>query len=326
MNILYIPFSFEDALYDLQRKAKVWYERSKKKNKEVFIIYHDSDKVTNQDNIHKALQNGECHIYILSHGMDTSQLIVCNQTVDDDTYRELTIESVAKNFITDLVIPNFSDKNVIKLFFCDEYRLENKSRCMAEQFRKQLGEALQKMEIEYYSKVSLTVPGIEAQSLFAGAKGAVKVLHMSNDVFDFNLTCLVGKAKMFRHGLNEQTSVSAPSSCLLSARFFGRPLQHKKVEYPEYSHPILKELAKKFVRIIQSDKLLSKNQDNIIDELLSLLPRNIKSYMVGSTKFTGKSVKLEFNINKEILKLYLKELGIAPEKSEISENQKNKII
>ncbi|MCW8470948.1 hypothetical protein OQJ19_09860 [Fluoribacter gormanii] len=320
MKILYIPFSIEDALFDLQRKANIWYERSKKKNADVFIVYHDSGKVAQQEKIQQALQNGEGYIYILSHGMDTSKFMVCNQSIDDDTYQELTIEKVAEHFIKDLVISNFSDKNIVKLFFCDECRLENKSRSMAEQFRKQLGESLQKIEIEYYSEVSLSVPGVEEHSLFGGAKGALKTLRMSNDIFDFNLTCLVGKAKTFRHGLNEKSSISALSSSVSSARFFDSRVQQEKVKYPKYSHPILKNLAEKLVKLIQSDKLLSKNQEHIIDELLAFLPRDIKSYKESSIKFTGKSIKLEFTINKAILALYLNKLGITTEESETLES------
>ncbi|WP_454786148.1 hypothetical protein [Legionella sp. WA2024007413] len=325
MKILYIPFSFEDALFDLQKKANVWYERSKRNGEELFIIYHGSGKVDTQLSLKQALQKGQCHIYILSHGMNTSKYTVCNQSIDDDAYQELGIEDVAAHFTEDLVIPNFSDNNVIKLFFCDEYRQENKSRSMAEQFRKHLDKSLQKIEIEYYSEVSLSVPGA-ARSVLGGAKGALKTLHMTNDLFDLSLTCLAGKAKTFRHGLNEQPFTSV-SSFSVSARFFDPPRKPEKINYPEYSHPILQEFAEKLVRIIQCDKILSKNQHYLIGELLFLLPRDIKSYQVSGLKFTGKSIILEFNINKELLNLYLNQFAISPEQSEsLQTSQKNKML
>ncbi|WP_238589428.1 hypothetical protein [Legionella cincinnatiensis] len=308
MKILYIPFTFEDALFDLAAKAGKWRKDYESKGKEVVVIYHDSHEIVEKEEVQAALKAGTCQIYILSHGINTPKLIVGNQTKEDENYKELTIEEVAKNFKSDLAIEGFSNNNIVKLFFCDEYARKNKPRQMAEQFRKQLGESHQAMEIKYYTDVSIGLPGTGTDGLLS-SKGAVRAFQMKNDLFCFNLSCVVGRARAFRQGLDVVEDASK-YNFFTSAR--------KAVEYPKFSHPILDHLAHELVNMIQHDKFFSKNQSVIIDELLGSLPLDISGYLVESLTITGKNLKFEMRINKSRLEEFLIKSGVIIEDESIA--------
>lgn len=296
MKILYIPFSLEDAFYDLEAKATMWQKEYKNKGKEVAVIYHDSPAVVQQQHIQKALHAGSCQIYILSHGIDRPDLIVANQTKSDEEYKEMTIKEVAERFKTDLVNEGFSSNNIVKLYFCDAYAKNNKPRKMAQEFRDQLAKSLKTMEIKYYSDVNICPPGIGVSDALS-AKEALRSFPLKNDFFCFNLLCPVGRVREFRQGLNviESRSTAHP--------FFAGT--SKPIHYPEYSHVLLKQLAQQLVQMIQNDNVLAKNKSVIIDELLLCLPRTISEYLVDSLSITGKTMKFEMRINLEKLNDYL---------------------
>lgn len=306
MKILYIPFSLEDAFFDLQFKAIKWHKVDEEKGKDVAIVYHGSEQMMKQEKVQQALQAGECKIYILSHGINTPELMVSNQTVEDDTYKVMTINDVAEHFKSDLVIRGFSNDNIVKLFFCDEYGQDNKSCRMAKQFREQLGKAHQAMEIKYYTDVSIGIPGTRIDGLLR-AKGAVRSFQMTNDLFYFNLSCVVGRAKNFRQGLDETKAIASKSCFFISS-------PQKKIKYPEFSHPILKRFAEELVKIVQSDKAFTRNQGIIIDELLQSLPRTITQYLVNSLTINCQNLKLDIRINKPLLESYLIKAGVISPK------------
>lgn len=301
MKILYIPFSLEDALGDLEVKASKWRKDYESKGKDVVVIYHDSPEIVQKENIQKALREGDCQIYILSHGIDSPELIVANQAKYDEDYKEMAITEVAERFKNDLAIEGFSTDNVVKLYFCDAYAKKNKPRQMAEEFRKQLGEPLQPMEIKYYSDVSICAPGMGVDDTLS-SKRAVRSFLLKNDLFCFDLMCAVGRAREFRQGLNVVESRSSEHAFFASAP--------KAVKYPKFSHPLLTQLAQGLVKMIQSDKVLAKNQSVIIDELLLSLPRNLSDYLVHSLTIGGKNLKFEMRINIKNLEAYLIQSGV----------------
>ncbi|KTD15108.1 RNA binding protein (contains ribosomal protein S1 domain) [Legionella gratiana] len=301
MKILYVPFSLEDALGDLESKASKWRKDYESKGKEVVVIYHDSPAIAERENIKKALQDGNCQIYILSHGIDSPELVVANQAKYDEDYKEMAIEEVANRFKNDLVIEGFSTDNIAKLYFCDAYAKKNKPRQMAEEFRKQLGEPLQSMEIKYYSDVSICAPGMGIDDLLS-SKRAVRSFLMKNDLFCFDLMCAVGRAREFRQGLNAVESRASDHAFFASAP--------EAIKFPKFSHPILTQLAQGLVKMVQSDKILAKNQSEIINELLLSLPRNLSDYLVDSLIVGGKNLKFEMRINKKNLEAFLMKSGV----------------
>lgn len=303
MKILYIPFTFEDSLFDLEAKASKWRKDYEYKGKEVVVIYHDSNEIVQSEKVQTALKEGNCQIYILSHGINTPKLLVGNQTKEDENYKELTIDEVAENFKSDLMIEGFSNANIVKLFFCDEYAKKNKPRQMAEQFRTQLGESHQSMEIKYYTDVSIGLPGTATDGLLS-SKGAVRAFQMKNDLFCFNFSGLVGRARAFRQGLDVVEDTS-PYSFFSSAP--------TPVKYPKFSHPVLNHLAHELVKMIQNDKFFSKNQSMIIDELLASLPLDISDYLVDSITISGKNMKFEMLINRSLLEAFLIKSGVIIE-------------
>ncbi|WP_115700406.1 hypothetical protein [Legionella sainthelensi] len=318
MKILYIPFTFEDSLFDLEAKASKWRKDYESKEKEVVVVYHDSNEIVQSEQVQAALKEGNCQIYILSHGINTPDLIVANQTKEDENYKELTIEEVARNFKSDLVIEGFSNSNVVKLFFCDEYAKKNKPRQMAEQFRTELGDSHQSMEIKYYSDVSIGLPGTGTDGLLS-SKGAVRAFQMKSDLFCFNFSGVVGRARAFRQGLDVVEDTSTKYDFFKSVP--------KTVKYPKFSHPMLHHLARELVKMIQNDKFFSKNQSLIIDELLRSLPLDISDYLVDSITLNGKNMKFEMLINKSRLEEFLIKSGVIIEDKPItstSESTKSK--
>lgn len=314
MKILYIPFAFEDSLFDLEAKASKWRKDYESKEKEVVVIYHNSNEIVQSDKVQTALKEGNCQIYILSHGINTPDLIVGNQTKEDENYKELTIEEVAKNFKSDLVIEGFSNNNIVKLFFCDEYAKKNKPRQMAEQFRMKLGESHQSMEIKYYSDVSIGLPGGGTDGSLS-SKGAVRAFQMESDLFCFNFLGVVGRARTFRQGLNVVEDTSRKYDFFTSVP--------KAVKYPKFSHPILNHLARELVKMIQNDKFFSKNQSNIIAELLGSLPLDISDYLVDSLTISGKNMKFEMRINKSRLEEFLIKSGVIIEDKPVTSPSKS---
>jgi hypothetical protein len=304
MKILYIPFSLDDAMFDLDAKARKWLKRYQVKDKDAKVFYHGNDNSALQEQVQKALQEGECQIYILSHGINTPKLIVGNQSIPDETYKEMTIDEVAANFESDLLSPKFSKNNVIKLYFCDESGKEHKARKMAVRFREQLSEPYQTIPVKYYTDVSVGVPGSFYAEGLLNTKAAVRTLHMSNDLCHFNLLYVVGNAKSFRHELD------APKDVVHEPQFFKRAA--KAIVYPKFAHPLLKQLAEGLVKIVLDDPIFARNADEIIEELLKTLPRDLKSYLVDSLTITNGKLKLEMHINKPRLESYLSKLGVLP--------------
>lgn len=212
----------------------------------------------------------------------------------------MTIQEVADNFKKDLITSGFSNENIIKLFFCDEYGQDNKSRKMAEAFRLQLGDLHKKIEVKYYTDVSIGRPGSSADSDLGG-KGALRHCQMGNGAFCFKLSCLVGRAKSFREGLNESGN---PSSF-----FSGTNPQSIRLKYPTYSHSVLKYFAQSIVQAINKDKLLSK-QPHLAQDVLNILPTNLNDYLVDSLTLNTKTIVLEMKINKAELIDALQKMGI----------------
>jgi hypothetical protein len=304
MKILYIPFSFDDSLGDLVGKVSKWQESYKNRGKELLTLYHSQESVTHQKNILAAVQTGNCQIYILSHGIAGDKLHVCNQPDVDEFFLALTIEEVAKRFQSDFRNITFPEANVIKLYFCDEGTVENKPKLMAELFRAQLGHGYQDLDIKYYTDVSISIPTAQFGTVLV-SKNAVRQFSKSNELLCFNLMCQVGTPKDFRQSLN--------NSEVANAGFFAG---FRNIKYPKFNHPMIQRLADELVKLIQSDKVLSKAQDGIISGLLEALPKNIEQYLTDSLTIGCPNVKLEMRINKEKLMRYLgigKHIVIADE-------------
>ena len=302
MKILYIPFTFEESLGDLLAKADKWKEAYKAKGKDVVTVYHGTESL-DREKINLALESGDCQIYILSHGVDTPEFIVSNQSKMNKYQKTVTVEEVAANFKADLLIPEFNNDNIVKLFFCDEYAQDNKAKKMAETFRDNLGELYRDLEVKYYTDVSIARPGPVVDSQMS-TKAALRNLKMGNDLICFNLSCVVGNAKSFRHGLNESDT---------SLGFFsGGNTQYEKIIYPKFSHPILKQLADSLIMAVKNDKILSK-RPNIAQEILNLIPTDLKYYLCQGLTLTCNNINLEMKINKEQLVNMLVKMGISLE-------------
>lgn len=304
MKILYIPFTLDEAMFDLDAKARKWLKKYQDKGKDAVVFYHGNEKAALQEQVQKALQEGDCQIYILSHGINTPKLIVGNQSDVDETYKEMTIDEVAANFESDLLSPKFSKDNVIKLYFCDASGKEHKARKMAVRFREQLSEPYQTIPVKYYTDVSIGIPGTYDPKDVLSSKMAKRSVRMSNELCHFNLVYVVGNAKSFRHELDE------PKDVVHEPQFFKSAV--KAIKYPKFAHPLLKQLAEGLVKIVQDDPIFARNADEIIEELLKNLPRDLKSYLVDSLTITSGKLKLEMHINTPRLESYLSKLGVLP--------------
>ena len=298
MKILYLPFTVDEAMYDLFPKALKWCHEYRNKGQEVPVIIHHQSEVPS--NVQKALESGDCKIYILSHGINKPELVVGNQTELDEDYQEISIDEIAERFTLDLISPKFNNDNIVKLFFCDEFAQDNKARRMAEQFRSRLDKAHENMEVKYYTDVSIGRPGTGDEKF--GAKLAVRQHQMNSNLFMFQLTCRAGNAKSFRHGLNEPANNSM--------QFFSPPLIDNSERFAEFSHPILIKLANAVTDVVLADKILGRNQEAIIKDIVDTLPNQVSDYLVDSLTIEAKNAVLQMKINKPLLKAYLLQEGV----------------
>ncbi len=306
MIILYIPFTFDGAIVDLTLKAERWLKDYQSKGKDTIIVYHGGLASEKKKPIEKALETGDCQIYILGHGKENSELMISNQAVVDEYSKTLSIQEVAAHFQQDLMFAHFSNQNVVKLFFCDVYGQDEKSKEMAEAFRECLGKPHQSLDVNYYTDVCVSTQQKPDSQL--RTKKGVRHVQITNPVFSFQLQCIVGSAKSFRQGLNEAGN---PNTLFLSST--SKP---QKITYPKYSHHFIRQLAEILVHAIQSDKILSQQQDSIISELLPLLPNKLSNYLVDGFQIEVENFVFEMKINKQkLLQYYMAKADISlPEK------------
>ena len=316
MIILYVPFELDDAFGDLVSKADRWRDNYLNKDKETIIVYHNGLTTANQKLIADKLESGGVKIYILSHGVDGSEHSVVNQEDDDEFVKSLTIEQVAEHFKQDLMFGQFSNKNTVKLYFCDVHAKDEKAKKMAEAFRGNLGKSFQSLEVQYYTDVSISAPVTSAnqEKGFASGKNASRIIQIQHPLLCFELSYLIGRAKEQRHGLSDKKPpVKTPFFSSSKARF----------TIPEFSHPLLQKFAESIISFIQEDKLLSKKQDEVIKELFAILPTDLKEYAVDSVTLRNTNLKITLKINKSLLKEFLKQDHLAPEEK-ASSAQKDK--
>lgn len=297
MKILYIPFTLEDALFDLYLKAQKWQKQYVLNNKEAAIMTHkEAHKQLTEPSIRDALQTGKAKIYILSHGIGSQELKVANQSIEDESYQELTIAEVAQRFQHDFLNQSFSTQNIVKLYFCDEDRLGKKPEKMATVFRKQLGNSYQSLDVHYYTDVKLSIPiNQEEQGLFSSEKQARRRIQLASDLVYFDLLIAVGKPQNFRQSLNTPRNPFG--------FYNGTNLPDQEInETLNLENPFTHALVKALSNVIQADKVLCRQHDKIIKELIPLLPASPAFYYVDSLTLTGAHFRLELRINKEKLK------------------------
>ncbi|WP_419418590.1 hypothetical protein ACNVED_08475 [Legionella sp. D16C41] len=288
MIILYIPFKWEDCLFDLCFKAEKWREIYKSRNKDVKVLYYDSQSSNGQTEIKQALAKGNCQIYILGHGINNAKLEVCNGSDLNSSYQTLPIKTLGERFRKDLLIPQFHKSNTIKLFFCDEYCKADKARRMAIAFRESLGQEYRNLDIKYYDKVSIGLTNAKLAKYFYGTKIALHKIIKANEFFKFELDCFVGTGKAFRHGLNGPDD---RTSLLYDV------YPKEAIPFDKFTNPLIKKLAQFLVHQIQSDKILAQRQDIIIRELLAILPDNLEKYLNNELIIAGNLVLLKIKVN-----------------------------
>jgi len=144
MIILYVPFTLDESIIDMTDRAKRWVNYYRKnyteQEREIPVIVYYKKETTTQEQkkgIEQAMQDGTAKIYILAHGLDTAALYVANVTeVSDPEFdKVIEIDEVANRFAEDFIQDQkFSQSNIIKLYFCDPYVLDNKAKRMAQVF------------------------------------------------------------------------------------------------------------------------------------------------------------------------------------------------
>ncbi len=316
MKILYIPFEVDDCFGDLEAKAARWQENYQKKGKDTLIVYHKGLTPAKKKLVEEKLKAGECKIYVVSHGMSGPEFEVANQDEVDDDLKTLSVQEIAQHFQQDLMLEGFSNNNTVKLYFCDVHAQDEKAKKMAMAFREQLGKDYSTMDVQYYTDVSICYPTSTPQEdkELSNRKLAFGAIEMKSPLFAFRLKYPIGRAKEYRHSLNEEQKQES------SSRFFkSKP---PPVDYSKFTNPLIKKFAENLVRFIQEDKLLSKKQEEIIKELFAILPDNINDYLGNKLTIKGTNLHLTLMINKPLFLEFLKAEGYSPAEAEQSTKTK----
>jgi hypothetical protein len=297
VNILYIPFTVDEAMFDLYLKAQKWQEVYQALNKEVpIIIHHGSVKPEHIVKIEEAIKSSQCKVYVLSHGIDTEEMAVANQAnilfegiMDfDEEIKILPIEEVARRFQQDLMLPGFEAKSKVRLYFCDAFDRNKKAQKMAQLFKDTLDEQKQTTAIQYYANVSIARPSTKKDNL--GVKTAVRIITADNPLISLTLLCKAGTVKQFRHELGTPPLIGP---------FFAKPEKGlATISFDEFKHPLVKQFAQLLVEKISSDDYLIGTKASIIYELLSILPKELDDYQLGTIELNCPNFHLKLDIKR----------------------------